>query len=133
MPAYDAAREALVAGLLGDVAAYEAGRYSDIGRRMLEVRAAVARQDSASTPRLQLALRFWGGWSEACADGPAPQSPPGADWPRLARALATDLALDRDSPVPSSSPAPTAPHQALVVRERPVVGTRLSDAFVQSE
>jgi len=97
MPAYDAAREALVAGLLGDAAAYEAGRYSEIGRRMPEVRDAVARQNPASTPRLQLALRFWGGWSEACADVPARLSPPAADWPRLARARAADLALDRDT------------------------------------
>jgi hypothetical protein len=133
MPAYDAAREALVAGLLGDAAAYEAGRYSDIGRRMVEVRAAVARQDPASTPRLQLALRFWGGWSEACVDGPAPLSPPAADWPRLARALAADLALDRDTGGPSSSPAPATPHEPLVVQERRLVGTRLSDAFAESQ
>jgi len=96
MPAYDAAREALVAGLLGDAAAHEAGRYTEIGRRMPEVRGSVARQDPASTLRLELALRFWGGWSEACDGGPAP-SPPGVDWPRLARALASDLALDRDA------------------------------------
>jgi hypothetical protein len=53
--------------------------------------------------------------------------------PAYDAALAADLALDRDSAVPSSSPAPTAPHQALVVRERRLVGTRLSDAFAESQ
>jgi hypothetical protein len=128
VPAYDAAREALVTGLLGDAAAHEAGRYTEIGRGMVEVRAAVARQDPAGTPRLQLALRFWGGWSDACVGGPAPSSPPAADWPRLARALAADLALDRATHDPfilagSDYAAPT-----LVAQERRLAGTGLSQS-----
>jgi hypothetical protein len=111
MPASDAAREALVAGLLGDAAAHEAGRYTEIGRGMLEVRGAVARQDQAGTPRLQLALRFWGSWSEACVSRPSLPSPPSVDWPLLARALAADLTRDRDTRDLSSSPTPTTLHQ----------------------
>jgi hypothetical protein len=110
MPAHNAAREALVAGLLSDAAAHEAGRYTEIGRGMLAVRGAFAGQNPAGTAGLQLALRFWGSWSEACVTGPSLPSPPSVDWPRLARALAADLTLDRNTRDPSSSPAPTTLH-----------------------
>ncbi len=121
--AYDAAREALVAGLLGDAAEHEAGRYAEIGRGMPDVRAAVARQDPTSTPRLRLALRFWGGWSEASAGGAA--APPTANWPRLARTLAGDLALDRDTSDPLILAGSDYAAPALVVREPRLAGTRL--------
>ncbi len=111
MPAYDAAREALVAGLLSDAAAHEAGRYTEIGRGMLAVRGAFAGQDSACTPGLRLALRFWGSWSKACVSGPSLPSPPSVDWSRLARAFAADLALDPNTRDPSSSPAASTLHQ----------------------
>jgi len=111
MPASDAAREALLAGLLSDAAAHEAGRYTEIGRGMLAVRGAFAGQDSACTPGLQLALRFWGSWSKACVSGPSLPSPPSVDWSRLARALAADLALDPNTREPSSSPAASGLHQ----------------------
>jgi hypothetical protein len=111
MPPYDAAREALVAGLLSDAAAHEAGRYTEIGRGMLAVRGAFAGQDSACTPGLRLALRFWGSWSKACVSGPSLPSPPSVDWSRLARAFAADLALDPNTRDLSSSPAASTLHQ----------------------
>jgi hypothetical protein len=111
MPAYNAAREALVAGLLSDAAAHEAGRYTEIGRGLLAVRGAFAGQDPAGTPGQQLALRFWGSWSEACVSRPSLPSPPSVDWSRLARALAADLALDPHTREPSSSPAASGLHQ----------------------
>ena len=103
MPAYDSARQALVAGLLEDAAAHDAGRYGEIGRQLPAIRDSVAREDPVRTPRLHLALRFWSGWTEArnrhwLAD--ADQSIARDDWSRLARALASDLALDRDASDP---------------------------------
>src|SRR4029079_15129404 len=38
MPAYDAARQALVAGLIEDALSHEAGRYAEIGRQFPAVR-----------------------------------------------------------------------------------------------
>jgi hypothetical protein len=106
MPAYDSARQALVAGLLEDALAHEAGRYAEIGRKMPAIRATVSRQDPAWNSRLQLAVGFWSGWSgwsEARGrwDDDDLENPiaTGA-WPRLARTIASDLALDRDTTDP---------------------------------
>ena len=100
MPAYDAARQALVAGLLEDAAAHDAGRYGEIGRQLPAIRDSVAREDPSRNVRLQLALRFWNGWTDArnkrWLSTDVDQSIGRSDWPRLARALASDLALDRD-------------------------------------
>jgi len=100
MPAYDAARQALVAGLIEDAQAHDAGRYAEIGRLLPAIRQRVAREDSSRNHRLQLALRFWRGWTDARNQHwrvtDVEQSIAIADWPRLARALASDLALDRD-------------------------------------
>jgi hypothetical protein len=100
-PAYDAAREALVAGLLEDAAAHDAGRYTEIGRRLPAIGASVSRQDPSRNPRLQLALRFWTRWIEARDEswqGSGVNKPIGpADWPRFARIIASDLASDRDT------------------------------------
>jgi len=99
-PAYDAARQALVAGLLEDAAAHDAGRYADIGRQMPAIGDTVSRQDSSrSLQQLQLALRFWRGWIEARDErwlyGDPENRMTLTDWPRFARVIASDLALDR--------------------------------------
>jgi hypothetical protein len=103
MPAYDSARQALVAGLLEDALAHEAGRYAEIGRKMPAIRETVSRQDPAWNSRLQLAVGFWNGWSEARGhwDDDAQRNPIAVGaWPRLARTIASDLALDRDTTDP---------------------------------
>ena len=98
-PAYDAARQALVAGLLEDAAAHDAGRYAAIGRQMPAIDDTVSRQDSSRTRQLQLALRFWRGWMDArderWLDGDPEKRMTLTDWPRFARVIASDLALDR--------------------------------------
>jgi hypothetical protein len=105
MPAYDAARQALVAGLIEDALAHEAGRYAEIGRQFPAVRDRVSRQDTRWNSRLQLAVRFWRGWTQArdgkWRAGGAEHLVPMADWPRYARTIASDLALDRDTMDPA--------------------------------
>ena len=101
MPAYDAARQALVAGLMEDALAHEAGRYAEIGRQLPAIRDRVSRQSPLSNHRLQFAVRFWRGWATA-RDGrwlstDTEQPIAVADWPRFARTIASDLALDRDT------------------------------------
>jgi hypothetical protein len=103
--AYDAARHAVVAGLIEDARAHEAGRYAEIGRQFPAVRDRVSRQDPAWNFRLQLALRFWRGWTLARderwrrGDDDTPMS--AADWPRFARTIASDLSVDRDTTDPA--------------------------------
>jgi uncharacterized membrane protein YeaQ/YmgE (transglycosylase-associated protein family) len=105
LPAYDAARQALVAGLIEDALAHEAGRYSEIGRQLPAVRATVSRQNPLWNSRLQVALRFWRGWTEARDErwrgDEADKLIAAADWPGFARTIASDLALDRDTTEPT--------------------------------
>jgi len=105
MPAYDAARQVLVAALIEDALAHEAGQYAGIGRGLPAIRDTLSREDPAWPLRLQLAVRFWGGWTDARDDrwnetGVAKHST-AADWPRFARIIASDLALDRDTMDPT--------------------------------
>jgi hypothetical protein len=105
MPAYDAARQVLVAGLIEDARAHEAGQYAGIGRGLPAIRDTLSREDPAWPLRLRLAVRFWGGWTEARDDrwnetGVA-KPITAADWPRFARIIASDLALDRDTMEPT--------------------------------
>lgn len=100
MPAYDVTREALVEGLTEDAVAHDAGRYAEVGRQFAAVRATLARQDAPQSSRLHVALRFWHGWMLARDErwpGDDSLDPMvAADWPRVARGIASDLALDRD-------------------------------------
>jgi hypothetical protein len=100
MPAYDATRQALVEGLTEDAAAHDAGRYAEVGRQFAAVRSTLTRQDAALSGRLHVALRFWHGWMLARDErwpGDETIDPiVAADWPRFARGIASDLALDRD-------------------------------------
>ena len=105
MPAHDAMRQALVDGLIEDALAHEAGRYAEIGRQFPAVRDRASRQGAPWNSRLQLALRFWHGWTEARDEhwraSQAEQPVAMADWPRYARTIASDLALDRDTMDPA--------------------------------
>jgi len=98
-PAYDATRQALVGALLEDATAHEAGRYGEIGRQLPGIRHAVSRQEPSWSARLQLPLRFWNGWTRARDEhwkgSPAAKPVLFEDWPRFARVIASDLALDR--------------------------------------
>jgi hypothetical protein len=100
-PAYDMAREALVAGLLEDAAAHETGRYAEIGRQLPAISDTMSRQDPSRNRRLQLALRFWNRWTDARDQhwqSRGVENPIAVgDWPRFARVIASDLALDRDT------------------------------------
>jgi hypothetical protein len=100
MPAYNAARSAVIAGLIEDALAHEAGRYADIGRGLPAIRDTVDRQDPLWNSRLQLAVRFWSGWAAARDEGwQAGAGTPiaFAEWPRFARSIASDLACDHDT------------------------------------
>jgi len=104
-PAYDSARHALAAGLIEDALAHDAGRYAEIGRQLPAVRSILSRQNPSPASRLQVALRFWRGWTEArderWRDDEADKLIAVADWPRFARTIASDLALDRDTLEPA--------------------------------
>jgi hypothetical protein len=103
-PAYDATREALVGALLEDATAHDGGRYEDIGGEPPGVRTA-ALHGRVMSSRLQLALRFRHDWIEA--RNQRWQGNQGAtplaleEWPRFARVIASDLALDRDTTDPA--------------------------------
>jgi hypothetical protein len=105
LPAYDAARQALVAALIEDAMAHEAGRYAEIGRQLPAVRDNVSRRNPSWSPRLHIALRFWREWTEARDErwrGAEPDKLIAvADWPRFARTIASDLAMDRDTMEPA--------------------------------
>ena len=105
LPAYDAARQALVAGLTEDALAHDAGRYAEIGRQLPGVGRIVSGQNPTPASRLQVALRFWRGWTAARDErwrGDETDKPIAvADWPRFARTIAADLALDRDTMEPA--------------------------------
>jgi hypothetical protein len=64
-----------------------------------------SRQITPSSSRLHLALRFWRGWTQARDERwRATDAEPAvamADWPRYARTIASDLALDRDTMIPA--------------------------------
>lgn len=105
MPAYDAARLALVEGLTADAATHDAGRYEELGRQFAATQDAVARQAPSNNDRLRVALRFWRDWIEARDNGwratGSGESIGVADWPGFARVIAADLALDRDTTHPT--------------------------------
>jgi hypothetical protein len=115
VPAYDATRHALVEHLIEDAAAHDAGRYVELGRHLAAVLDSVPRDDAPEDEKLHIALTFWREWIDArdrrwspsgATDGVAM-----ADWPRLARGIASDLAVDRDisDPTVRTHFAPTPP------------------------
>jgi hypothetical protein len=92
---YGAARDALVGELLEDAAAHDAGRFDAIGRR--SDRMELPRVGPPELTKLRVALSFWDGWIDARnrgwqSDGDIAQ----AEWPMLARRIASDLAEDRE-------------------------------------
>ena len=94
---YLAARDALVAHLLEDAAAHEAGRVDAVGRRFDAVERNLPRGNAPELTRLRIALTFWDGWIDARNAGwPSSIDIARLEWPALARNIASDLASDRD-------------------------------------
>jgi hypothetical protein len=92
---YGAARDALVGELLKDAAAHDAGHFDEIGRR--SDRMELPRVGPPELTKLRIALSFWDGWIDARNRGWQPDGNiEPAEWPMLARRIASDLAEDRE-------------------------------------
>jgi hypothetical protein len=93
---YAEARDALVTQLRRDAEAHDVEDYDAIGRRFDAIEYRFPRGTEPELGRLHIALAFWDGWVHARNHG-WPAGPIAlADWPRLARDVATDLQADRD-------------------------------------
>jgi len=87
------ARDAIVSALLRDAAAHEAGHYREIGGAYDELDGTVPREDDPDLRGLFIALRFWDSWIDARNHNWLYYEPiREEDWPKLARAVARDLA-----------------------------------------
>jgi hypothetical protein len=92
---YGAARDAFVGELLKDAGAHDAGHFDEIGRR--SDRMEIPRVGPPELTKLRIALSFWGGWIDARNSGWQPDGNIAkAEWPMLARRIASDLAEDRE-------------------------------------
>ena len=97
MLTYLTARDALVVYFLEDAVAHEAGRVDAVGRRFDAVERTLPRGSGAELTKLRVALTFWDGWIDARNSGwPASINIARAEWPQLARLIASDLTADRD-------------------------------------
>jgi hypothetical protein len=95
MVTYRSSRDSLVGELLKDAAAHEAGRFDAIGRRFDSIERDLPRGTSPALARLRVALAFWDGWIEARNHGWLNGGDiPKAEWPMLARRMASELASD---------------------------------------
>jgi len=92
---YGAARKSLVGELLKDAAAHDAGCFDEIGRRSKRMH--LPRVGPPELTKLRVALSFWDGWIDARNRGWQPDGDIAkAEWPMLARRIASDLAEDRE-------------------------------------
>ena len=92
-----AARTSLAEQLLLDASAHDAGRYDSIGRRFDGLEHAFPTGAEPAMTKLRIALTFWDAWIDARNHGWQPTSGiQQAEWPALARAVAADLAADRE-------------------------------------
>jgi uncharacterized membrane protein YeaQ/YmgE (transglycosylase-associated protein family) len=94
---YGNARNSLVAALLKDAAAHEAGRFDEVGRRFDGIERDLPRGPAPALAKLRVALAFWDGWIDARnrgwqGDGDIPKG----EWPMLARRIASELSADRN-------------------------------------
>lgn len=96
MMTYTEARDAIVAQLLKDALAHDAEQYDAVGRRFDAIEHQFPRGTAPELGRLHIALTFWDGWVHARNHGWPPGPISIAEWPQLARELATDLQADRD-------------------------------------
>jgi uncharacterized membrane protein YeaQ/YmgE (transglycosylase-associated protein family) len=95
MATYGSSRDSIVGELLRDAAAHEAGRFDAIGRRFDSIERDLPRGTAPALARLRVALAFWDGWIDARNRGwQGGGDIPKAEWPMLARRIASDLAAD---------------------------------------
>ena len=97
MVTYGSARNSLVAELLKDAAAHEAGRFDEVGRRFDGIERDLPRGTAPALTKLRVALAFWDGWIDARNRGwQGGGDIPKGEWPMLARRIASDLSADHD-------------------------------------
>ena len=97
MVSYGTARNSLVAELLKDAAAHEAGRFDEVGRRFDGIERDLPRGTAPALAKLRVALAFWDGWIDARDQGwQGGGDIPKGEWPMLARRIASDLSADRN-------------------------------------
>jgi hypothetical protein len=104
LPAYDAAREALVAGLIEDALAHEAGRYWKSAGSCRPTRDRVppgSALEFSPAGRSALLARWTEARDQRWRGNEADRLIAAADWPGFARTIASDLALDRDTMEPA--------------------------------
>ena len=100
MLTYTAARDTLVAELRRDAAAHRQEQYDQIGRRFDRLEHEFPIGTSPELGKLHIALTFWDGWIVARNNG-WPRGPIGIqDWPKLADAVADELAADQEITLP---------------------------------
>jgi hypothetical protein len=91
---YGSARDSLVGELVKDAAAHEAGRFDEIGRFD---RIELPSGGAPALTKLHVALTFRHAWMDARNRGWQPDGNIAkAEWPTLARHIASDLAEDRE-------------------------------------
>jgi hypothetical protein len=96
MLSYAGARDLLVEHLRADAIVHEAGLYDRVGRRFDSVERQFPIGTAPELGKLHIALTFWDGWIDARNNG-WPLGPIAmADWPGLARLVASDLEADRE-------------------------------------
>jgi hypothetical protein len=92
---YGAARDALVDQLLQDAGAHDAGRFDEIGRPSDRIE--LPRVGPPELMKLRVALSFWDAWVDARNhDWQLGGDIGKAEWPTLARRIASDLAEGRE-------------------------------------
>ncbi|MGH7720602.1 MAG: hypothetical protein ACREON_17365 [Gemmatimonadaceae bacterium] len=97
MLSYIAARDSLIQELLRDAAAHEAERYDEVGRRFDRMERELPRGGAPELTKLHIALVFWDAWIDARNRGwPLLCTIARAEWPLLARGIASDLTGDRE-------------------------------------
>ena len=95
MLSYGTARNSLVAELLKDASAHEAGRYDEIGRRFDGIERQLPCGAAPQLTKLRVAFAFWDGWIDARnREWPGSGNIHKTEWPMLARRIASDLAQD---------------------------------------
>lgn len=95
MLSYQAARHSLTTELLRDAVAHEAARFDQVGRRFDRMERELPRGEAPELLKLHIALVFWDAWIDARNRGwPLPSAIATAEWPVLARRIASDLAGD---------------------------------------
>src|SRR6266568_2607216 len=98
---YDQVRMLIADALERAATAHEARRYRELAPILKQVDVPATRGEGSSFAKIGIALNFFDGWVEAAdRQGHYYDGISQADWPRLARVVATALRTDRDIPVP---------------------------------